>query len=160
MFSDDNYRFCTRLSLQILHDQRERICQDSIQKDVDLYMALHEMHPQGRQLRFQYYLVKWFDGHWSNLQSLLERHPEYTLDQKKQITLFFAKNFAGLLDKLSKSATMADLGIPDLLKVRKVGLRELLERAEKWEKNSKEFRLQMKKDDEQYRILIEQYNKQ
>lgn len=160
MFNEDNYRFCIRLSLQIMRDQRERICQDSIQKDVDLYTALHEMNSHVRNLRFQYYIVKWFDGHWSSLQSFLEHHQEYTVDQKKQITLFFAKKFAGLLDKLSKSKTMADLGIPDLLKVRRDILREMIKITEKWEKNSKELRLQMKKHEEQYRVLIAPYNKQ
>lgn len=160
MFDEDNYRFCTRLSLQIMRDQRGRICQDSIQKDVDLYTALHEMDPRVRDLRFQYYIVKWFDGHWSSLQSLLEHHPEYTVDQKKQITLFFAKRFAGLLDRLSESTAMADLGLPDLLKSRRHILHEMLEMTEKWEKKSNEFRLQMKKHDEQYRALIESYEKQ
>lgn len=160
MFNEDNYRFCTRLSLQIMRDQRERICWDSIQKDVDLYTALHEMDPHVRHLRFQYYIVKWFDGHWSSLQSLLEHHPEYTIDQRKQITLFFAKRFAGLLDKLSESATMIDLGIPDLLKVRRDILREMIEMTEKWEKSSDEFRLQMKKHEEQYKTLIKPYDNQ
>ena len=159
MFHEDNYRFCTRLSLQIMRDQRERICQDSIQKDVDLYTALHEMDPHVRHLRFQYYIVKWLDGHWSSLQALLECHPEYTADQKKQITLSFAKKFAGLLDKLSESATMADLGIPDLLKIRRDILREMIEMTEKWEKNSNELCLQMKKHEEQYRALIAPYYK-
>jgi len=154
MFNEDNYRFCTKLSLQIMRDQRERMGRDSIEKDVDLYMALYESDPHVRNLRFQYYIVKWFDGHWSALQSLLERHSEYTVDQRKQVTLFFAKRFAGLLDKLSESVTLVDLGIPDLLKVRRKILREMIEMTEKWEKNSDEFRLQMKKHEEQYRALI------
>lgn len=160
MFNEENYRFCTRLSLQILHDQRKRICQDSIQKDVDLYTALHELKPNVRDIRFQYYLVKWFDGHWRNLRELLERHSEYTVDEKKRITLFFAKYFANLLDSLSKSETMVNLAIPDLLKVRKNILYELVEMTEKWETNSKELFLQMKKHEEQYRSMVETYNKQ
>lgn len=158
MFNEDNYRFCTKLSLQIMHDQRERMSRDSIEKDVDLYMALHEMDPHVRDLRFQYYVVKWFDGHWSTLQSLLKHHPEYTVDERKQITLFFAERFAGLLDKLSESVVMVNLGIPDLLKVRRDILCEMIEMTEKWEKSNSEFRLQMKKHEEQYRALIEPYD--
>lgn len=160
MFHKNNYRFCTKLSLQIMRDQRERMGRDSIEKNVDLYTALHEVDPHIRNLRFQYYVVKWFDGHWSTLQSLLENHPEYTVDQKKQITIFFAERFAGLLDKLSESATMMSLGIPDLLKARRDILHEMLEMTEKWEKNSKDLLLQRKKHDEQYRILIESYDNQ
>lgn len=158
MFNEDNYRFCTRLSLQIMQDQRERIWQDSIQKNVDLYTALHELNPAVRNARFQYYLVTWFDGHWRNLRELLARHAEYTLDEKKQITLFFAKYFACLLDDLSKSATMADLAIPDLLKVRKKILHELMEMTETWEIKSKELFLQTKKFEEQYVALIKNFN--
>lgn len=159
MFHEDNYRFCTKLSLQILRGQRERLSRDSsIEKDVDLYTALHEMEPSVRNIRFQYYIVKWFDGHWSALQSLLEHHPEYTIDQRRQITLFFAERFVGLLDKLSESASMANLGIPDLLKVRRTVLREMIEMTEKWEKNTDTLRLQMKKHEEQYRALIARYD--
>lgn len=158
MFNEDNYRFCTKLSLQIMRDQRERMGQDSVEKDIDLYMALHETNPQVRNLRFQYYTVKWFDGHWSALQSLMEQHPEHTVDQRKQMTLFFAERFAGLLDRLAESGTMSNLGIPDLLKVRKDILREMITISEKWERNSNEFCLQMKKHEEQYKVLIEPYN--
>ncbi len=160
MFNEDNYRFCTRLSLQIMRDQRERICQDSIQKDVDLYTALHEMDPRVRHLRFQYYIVKWFDGHWNRLQYLLEHHSEYTIDQRKQITIFFAKKFTGLLDGLSGSSIMVGLGCPDLLKARRDILREMIEMTEKWEKYNNELRLQMKKHEEQYKALIKPYNDQ
>lgn len=160
MFEEENYRFCTRLSLQIMREQRECLCHDSTQHGVALYTALHETNPQVRHLRFQYYLVDWFDNHWNNLRSLLDRHPEYTVDQKKQITLFFAERFVGLLDMMSESVSMADLCIPDLLSIRKTILKKMIETSEKWEKKSDEFCLQNKKCEEQFKALIMQYDKQ
>lgn len=88
MFQEDNYRFCTKLSLQIMREQRQRMRLDCMEKNTDLYMALHEPDPCVRNLRFQYYVVRWLDEHWSALRRLLEKHPEYTIDQRKQITLF------------------------------------------------------------------------
>lgn len=54
--------------------------------------------------------------------------------------------------------TIAGLGILDLLKVRRDILREMIEMTEKWEENCNRLRLQMMKDEEQYKARIESYN--
>lgn len=154
-----DYRFCVKLSMQIMREQREKLCHDSIEHDVTLYTALHETNDSTRALRFQYYVVKWFDEHWNALCVLLERHPEYTIDQKKQMTLFFSSYFSKLLNKLGTTETLANLCIPDLLTLRKAILNELIAVSDKWEKNSDKLRLQMKKHEEQYIAMIQSREK-
>lgn len=159
MFTSYNYRFCVKLSLRIMKEQREELCRKSKTpaNGVMIYMGLHEMNPQIRKLRFQYSVIDWFDSHWENLRLLLERHPEYTNDQKKEITIFFAEYFAKLLDKVEVKGVLAKLGIPDLLTIQRKILSDLISTGEGWEENSRLLKLQMKKHEEEYRKLISEY---
>lgn len=160
MGKNQDYRFCVRLSLQIMREQRNKLCRDSIERDVTLYTALHEMNPSTRTLRFQYYVVKWLDEHWNALCLLLEQHAAYTIDQRKEMTCFFSSYFSHLLNQLGTTETLSHLCIPDLLILRKSILNELIATSKKWEKDSDKLRLLMKKDEEKFVSMIQQQEQQ
>ena len=160
MYSSQDYRLCVKLSLQIMNDQRNELCNKSKSpaQGIAIYMALHEMNSQIRSLRFQYSLVEWLDSHWENLQSRLNCNQEYTIDQRKQITLFFAEYFSKLLDNVKADGIFSKLGIPDLLAMQKAILSDLISTGEKWEEKSQLLRYQMIKHEEEYRNLISECN--
>ncbi len=158
MFSNYDYRFCVKASLQVMKLQRAKICNDSSNGQNHLiYSGLHETNEDLQNLYFQYYLVEWLDDHWSNIHLILEKHPEYSVDQKKNFTLFFAEYFSKMIDEVSLSGTLSKLAIPNLLKIQKDSIQELIQYSEKWEQNSNKLKLLLKKHREQFKILLAQY---
>ncbi len=156
MLNQENYRFEVKASLQIMREQREALCSASLNTGSGIYLGFHELKPEIRHLYFQHYLTGWFDAHWSTLESVLDRHPEYSKDQQKLIILFFAEFFTEFLENYDSSGIMAKVMIPDLLKSEQETLKELLEANNKWEENFNKIKIEIKKHDEEFRRLIQQ----
>lgn len=160
MLMDFDYRFCVSASLQVMHEERQKICADTLNGEHIIYMGLHELDSNLQALYFQYYVITWLDEHWNNMQKIIENHPEYSLDQQKQITLFFAKNYSEMIDVWQTSGSLSELMIPNLLQVQKDAIQELIQFSEKWESNNNKLRLLLKKHREQFEIKIKQYEKE
>lgn len=151
-----DYRSCVKYSLQIMKEQRESLCRKSREYDVTIFSGLHERNEQIRSLYFQLSLIDWVDSHWLKLQEVLDNHSEFTTDQNKQITLFFAGYLSKFLDNVQATGTLSKLEIPNLLRMQKKILSDLMAAGEHWEENSAQLRLQMKRHEEQYARLIQQ----
>lgn len=149
-----NYRFSVNASLQVMKAQREKICNDCFSGDYWIYRGLYETDDETQKLHFQYYLLKWLDDHWNEMQTILASHNEYSIDQKKEITLFFAQYFSKMIDVISKSGIMSTLMIPELLQVQKESIQTLLQYEEKWEDNSNQIRLLLSKQKTMFKRML------
>lgn len=151
-----DYRFCVKASLQVMKEQRNMICKDSASGKIQIYKGLHETDSKRRELFFQYYLIEWLEAHWNGMQKILSDHPEYTKDQKKEFTLFYAEYFKQMLDSWVTSGALSKLVIPELLKALKSSVQELIQFSDKWEQNSQKLKLLLIKHREQFEKVISQ----
>lgn len=154
MIINYDYRFCVKASLQVMKDRRKQLCNDTLQYNSIVYNGLHDSKPEIQKLYFQYYLVQWFNSHWDYMEKILTQHKEYTRDQRKQMILFFAEYFSTILNHYDSSGVMAKLMIPNLLQVQKENLKEMLALNEKWMENSNKIKVEIKKQDEEFRRVI------
>lgn len=156
MLKNYDYRFGVKASLQVMREQREKIYTDSMY-NYCIYNGLHETNEKLQELYFQYYLVGWLSGHWSKMQEILDSHPEYSIDQKKQFTLFYAEYFSRMIALCATTGSLSKTMIPDTLQAQQDAIRELIMFSEKWEENSNKLKLLLKKQKEQFEHLITTY---
>ncbi len=156
MVKNYDYRFGVKASLQVMREQREKICADSLYHYC-IYNGLHETNKELQELYFQYYLVEWLSGHWSKMQEILDSHPEYSIDQKKQFTLFYAEYFSQMLELCATTGSLSKTMIPNILQAQQDAIQELIMFSEKWEENSNKLRLLLKKQQERFERLIKKY---
>lgn len=77
------------------------------------------------------------------------------------MVLFFAEYFKKMLDKIEASGVLSKLLIPDLLRLQRESVEELLALASSWELKNNELRLIFKKHKEQFEHKIASFeNKQ
>lgn len=160
MLNDFDYRFCTKASLQVMQIGRQKIYEDMLNREYIIYRGLHELDAKRRLLYFQYYIVIWLEEHWGNMQKILAGHPEYSVDQRKQITLFWAKYYGKMIDDWQVSGVLSKMILPDLLKAQKEGIEELIRFSEEWESRSNKLKLLLAKHKEQFEVLIRRYEKE
>lgn len=145
------------MSLQILQEQRQRLTEDSINLQSGIGIGLH-MPGKGesfvQDLYFQQYSVNWLNQHWERMHNILEKHSEYTQDQRKDITVFFAEYFKNLFMEYGQATPLL---IPNLLKIKKEAIDNLLKYADKREQNSNSLRKDLVKHKEQYQKMIDEY---
>lgn len=153
-----NSQFCTVMSLQVMKEQRKKLCQDTLNKEPDLYIGLYHEDSSHRNLFLQYYLLCWFDNHWNTMLDLLERHPEFSNDEKKAMILHYAEYFAKMLDMMAESGELAKLAIPELLRLQKASIAELISLSNQWERKTNELRLLFVQHREQFKRMLESYN--
>lgn len=157
MLIEENYRFCVKAALQVMQEQRQKLYEDCMQYEPTIYNGLHTSNSDSvRRLYFQMYFVDWLNQHWENMTEIFNRHPEYITIQKQEMTLFFAEYFSKFISECSKKGLMSKLAIPELLKVQKSQLKEMILSSDKWEQNSNRLRVQMKKNKEQYINLVKE----
>ncbi|MDE6034797.1 MAG: hypothetical protein K2G36_02690 [Ruminococcus sp.] len=155
MFREENYRFCVNSALQIMQEQRKKLFNDCIHSDPTIYNGLHSSEsPALCRLYFQAYFVEWVGMHWETMFEILKRHSEYSAEQRRKMILFFAEYLSELISECSQKGLLANLAVPELLKVQKKQLKEMIQFSGKWEHNSNKLRVQMKKGHEQYMKLI------
>lgn len=157
MTGEKDYRFCVNAALQIMQNQRKRLYDDCVQYEPTIYNGLHTSDSISvRNLYFQSYFVEWLNMHWESMFEILDRHTEYSIDQRKEMTLFFAEYFSDFLSVCEGKGTLSKFAVPELLKVQKKQLKEMLLSSDKWEQNSNRLRVQMKKSKEEYQKLIQE----
>ena len=156
MLKNYDYRFCVKASLQVMKELRIKICDDSCNNNL-IYSGLHETNDKLQELYFQYYLIEWLDSHWKYMQDILDNHPEYSNDQKRDFTLFYAEYFSKMLDSWVTEGTLSTIMIPEILQTQKEAVKELIMFSEKWEQNSNKIKLLLKKNKEQFEYVIKQY---
>ena len=158
MFHENDYRFCVKASLQILRQECERLCRDSVDHQPMIYCGLHEFESSTkRKLYFQAYLVEWIDDHWNEMTDILEMHKrDFSADENKYMTVFFAEYFSRLLDECSDKSALSKLAIPELLKAKRKSLLDMARMSDHWQENSDRLKAEKKKHREQFaRLLLE-----
>ncbi len=162
MFHEKDYRFCVKASLQILQEEREKLCYDSIQHNPMIYSGLHEFESDSkRKLYFQAYLIEWIDNHWNDMADIMERHKgEYTIDERKFITVFFADYLSRLIDECNDKGTLSKLAVPEMLKAKRKALLNMAEMSDKWQENSDRLKAEKKKHKEQFARLLAEAEKE
>ena len=158
-----DYRYYANESLKIMKEQRKQICNDTINCEVNIYSGLHtviqsESDKILRNLYFELYILNWLDSHWNYMQNELNNHNEYTTIQKKEITLFFTKYLIVFLKDIKASGNVP-LSMPVFLKSKIESLRNLIRYNSNWEKNLQEIKLLIKKQQEQFKMEISNYEK-
>lgn len=156
MLTDYDYRFCIKASLQVMSEGRQKICYDTFNREYLIYMGLYESDPVKQDLYFQYYEIKWLEQHWINMQTILEKHMEYSKDQRRQMILFFAKNYSEMIDKWKNSGQLSNLIIPNILQELENAIQELLHFSENCDKNMNKLKLMLQKSKKQFEELISQ----
>lgn len=156
MLKNYDYRFCVKASLQVMKEQCENIYYDSCNNYL-IYSGLHETNEELQSLYFQYYLIEWLDNHWNRMQKILESHPEYSIDQRREFTLFYAEYFSKIMTSWATTGVLSKMMIPDVLQTQKETIQEMIDFSEKWEQNSNTLKLLLKKHKEQFEHLIKKY---
>lgn len=160
MFRENDYRFCVNAGLSIMLEQRKKLTQDSVGFEPTIYSGLHTSDSSAlRGLYFQSYFVEWISAHWEKMFEILDNHSEYSVDTRREMILFFAEYFSDFLSECSGNSSLSKLAVPELLKMQKQQVKEMIRSADKWEQNSNRLRVQMKKNKEQYLRLIQEEEK-
>ena len=91
------------------------------------------------------------------MQEILDNHPEYSVDQRREFTLFYAEYFSRMMNSWVTTGVLSKMMIPDILQTQKETIQEMITFSEKWEQNSNKLKLLLKKHKEQFEYLIKQY---
>ena len=151
----ENYRYEVETSLKILRNRRDKFVNDSICREPELYLGLHESERSAvRDLRFQYYITIWLNEHWNDMADEINGSTELSSYDKKAFTMFFAEYFSHLVDHCSEKGLLTKLAAPEFLDIQKRQLKELLNSTLKWEENSNILKLQAQKNKEKFKRLI------
>ncbi len=154
-----DYKFCVRMSIQILQEQRQKLTEDSINLQAGIGLGLHmsdENQSFVQDLYFQQYCVSWMNQHWERMHIILDRYGKYTLEQRRDITIFFAEYFKAIFVDYGQVTPFL---IPNLLEIKKEAIDNLLKYTDKWEQNSNGLRRDLLKHKEQYQKMIREYFK-
>lgn len=153
--------FIMNSALKILKEQREMICDDTLKHDPMIYNGLHEFESDSlRNIFFQAYIVDWLDSHWGNIKLKLNNNSEYSLDEKKKMTLFFSNYFSGLIDEYKISSYISTLIIPYILEEESKILEELIIFENEWQISLDKLSVCRKKNRERFKKIIDSYNKE
>ena len=159
---DFDYRFCVMSSLQVLKDHREKLCTDSsYAHNSTIYNGLHEFESSSqRDLYFQLYLTEWLDTHWNKMNDLIDGNQEFRISAQKQMLLFFAEYFSKFIEECSSTGQLAKIAVPDLLKIKKKSLDDMIKVSERWKEQNEQLKSDSKKHREKFRRLIESKQKE
>lgn len=160
---EQDYRFCVRMSLQILQEMRAKLRETTEILPNDIRIALHttgEYEKSRQQLYFEKYYIQWLNKHWSMMCEILEQHTEYSIEQRKDITIFFASYFKNFFEQSCKTQSFSHAIIPNILDIKGKSIEKMIECSDKWEENSKELRADEAVWKEKYDELLKKYSKE
>lgn len=156
IFEEYDYRFCVNASLQVLQEERKKICLDTICYQPTIYQGLHEFESDSlRKLYFQTYLVEWVYDHWNMVSKLLGNHREFSKDEQKSMAVFFAEYFSQYIDMCSQQGVLSKLAMPIMLESTQKILYDMIECSENWQENIDRLKADQKRYREEFRRLIE-----
>lgn len=160
MWVEQDYKDCTRLSLRVMREMRDKVCKDSIEHHSVIYNGLHEFESKKvMELYFQEYEMEWLDSHWELLTSLLKQYnKDYKESERQEITLFFAEYFSALMTEVTNSSSAVNTVMRELIAAQKNIIEQMIEFADKWEERSNQLKVNLKKHKEHYKRLIESVN--
>ena len=159
---DNDYKFYTNMSLQILKKERKKLYADSTSVDPTISMALYsfgENEKSLQELYIQRYCIEWLDDHWSELNRILDKHDEYTKSERKHFALFFAEQFKALYREICNFNTEVPMIISDMISIELAGIDGLIESSDKWEDKMKSLQAEKKKHSVRFKALIEEAKK-
>lgn len=154
-----NYKLCILSSLQIFKEQREKLVKNSKEHYSVIYNGLHESESENaRNLYFQAYQMEWLDSHWNALTEFLkQKKNDYTLRERKEITLFFAEHFLSLMSEMENISGFAKMAVPELIKSNRQSIEQMIMFSEQWEEQSNRLKVNLKRHKEHFKRLMEKH---
>lgn len=157
MVYDQSYKIAVKASLQVLSEQRKKICNDCISKQGDIFMGLYEPSQEERKLYYQKYTIHWLDDHWEGMMALLEKYSfNLSSDERKELLGFFAHYFSEYMVSVKNQSIYADLAVRDILRVKEEHINGLLNLAGNCDVHLNELKLDLKKHDAFFKKRIEE----
>ena len=151
-----DYRKSVLLSLKIMHQQREQICNDTLGHYSVIYNGLHEYRSENtRELYFQAYLTEWADRHWLILNEYLSRKKnEMTRNEQRDTVAFFADYYSQLIEEIDKVQNSSGDVMHELLNIKRSAINEMISYSDKWEEKNNKLQVELKKNKEQFERMI------
>jgi len=160
MWREKDYKDCVRISLYVMKELRNKICEDSEKHYSVIYNGLHESESKNvRNLFFQAYEMEWFDSHWDVLTDLLKQYRKQCgKRQEQEITLFFAEYFSSILSEIGTDSGFEKVAMREVIATQKETIRQMIKCADNWEEHSNQLKVNLKKHKEHYKRLIDRAN--
>ena len=161
MIFKQDYRKCVSLSLDIMKQQRERLFKDTLDHHSVIFSGLHEYRSKStRELYFQEYIIEWMNDHWGSLNEYLKKYKkEMTINEQRDITLFFAEYFSVLLDDEDISHNMSCEVMHEMMKIKQAAISEMISYSDKWEEKNNKLNVDLKKNKEQFERMLTELTK-
>ena len=161
MFVERNYKECVKLALQINEKRRDELCSDTLNKNTIIYRGMYASRsPATRSLRFEQYLVLWFDKHWNDLLSILNESDLHS-DEKRDVQMFYA-NFMleKMLPQYRSGSNYSALVYPGYFRLKEEALRKLIDFAGKQDEKINSLELSVEEHEEFYQRKLDEIEKQ
>lgn len=152
-----DYRMSVTISMDIMKNGRQRLFNDVMKHNSTIFEGLHEYTSDNiRDLYFEAYEMEWLDSHWRELTEYLKQHNiEYRTSEQRDITLFFAKCFSKFISEFDDTSDLSRIASHELIRAKKASLDQMINFSADWEERSNKMRVELKKNKEHYKRLIE-----
>lgn len=151
-------KFAIKTALQILKEQRNKICNDSLNAGYDIYMGLHKTKYE-RMLHFDKYVIVWLDEHWNSFCEICDKNEfNFSEYQRSEVTTNFAKNYLDMLVKVEQQSFSNGELASKCLKVQKQYLDELLNITIKNQRNIENLKLEARRHEYWFEKEIQKLN--
>ena len=149
------YKICVKTNLNVLRNQRNKLCDLTIMKNPKLYCGLRENSPSTRKVRYQLVIVEWLDEHWEELDKELNKRKNITNEDKKATIKLFANGFLEYFkNDYRYKGVLQEENIKEMLKMWKETAYQLIEVADNCDYNIWELQAMRKKHEEQFRDML------
>lgn len=149
------YKICVKTNLNVLRNQRYKLCNLTIMKNPKVYCGLREKSASTRKVYYQLVIVEWLDEHWEELDKVLNEKKNITNEDKKATIKLFAKEFLKFFENDYRyMGVLQEENIKEMLKVWKENMDQLIDVADNCDYNMWELKAMRKKHEEQFRDML------
>lgn len=161
MLAVKDYKRTSTIAMDIMKISRKKLLDDVMKHNSTIFEGLHEFSSDNvRDLYFEAYTMEWLDGHWKELTEYLRLHKnELRQSEQCDITLYFANFFSNFITEFDNSSDLSKIASHELIKSKKESLDQMLLLSSEWEERSNKMRVEVKKNKEHFKRLIENAKK-
>ena len=153
-------RYQLTLSLQVLKEERQKMLSDfSDRIDPDMGTGLlhyNSVKNSEYELYAELYHVIWIDEHWNRIEKYIDQNIPLESDRRKVLTVF-SKYFLRFIDGFDVKNQMYSKAFYEILQVKKLALRDMIEISAKADIHRKELNFAMEKHKKQYQEMLKNY---
>lgn len=161
MLAVKDYKQTSAIALDIMKSSRKKLFDDVMKHNSTIFEGLHEFSSDNvRDLYFDAYTMEWLDSHWKELTEHLKLHSrEYSSSEQCDITLFFANFFSDFIMEFDNGSDLSKIATHELIKAKRESLDQMLLLSSEWEERSNKMRVELKKNKEHFKRLIDNAKK-